>query len=118
MGTEKFDGIFKSIGSFFSILSNPDRIKIIGLLLKKEMDVSEIHSKLRISQSRISQHLKLMKLNSLVDERREGKHVYYHIKDTRVSRVVESALQFQMLGMTTDPETIHLLNELFTHWHI
>ena len=118
MVKEKFDWIFKSVGSFFSILSNPDRIKILGLLLKKEMDVTEIHSELGISQSRISQHLKLMKLNYLVEERREGKHVFYHIKDKRVSRVVESALQFQMLGMTADPETIHLLNELFTHWHI
>jgi len=118
MATENFDRVFKSVSGFFSVLSNPDRIKIIGLLLKKEMDVTEIHSELGISQSRISQHLKLMRLKFLVEERREGKHVYYHIKDSRISRVVESALQFQMLGMTTDPETISLLKELFVHWHI
>lgn len=118
MNREKFNEVFKSVSDFFSLLSNPDRVKIIGLLLKKEMDVNELHETLQISQSRVSQHLKLLKLNSLVEERREGKHVYYHVKDPRVSKVIESVIQFQMLGAVSDSETIALMNELFTLWHV
>lgn len=118
MNNEKFDKVFKSVSDFFSVLSNPDRIKILGLLLKKEMDVTELHQSLKISQSRISQHLKLLKLKHLVKERREGKHVFYHIRDARVSRVVEAAIQFQMVGFTVEPETFTTLNEIFTLWHV
>lgn len=117
MNREKFNVVFKDISSFFGLLSNPDRIKILGLLIKQEHDVHSIQEKLKISQSRVSQHLKLLKLNSLVEERREGKHVYYHVKDPNVSKVVESAIQFHMVSVT-DPETIALFNELFTLWHV
>lgn len=116
MNREKFNTVFKSISGFFGLLSNPDRIKILGLLTREEMDVLALQEKLQISQSRVSQHLKLLKLNNLVEERREGKHVFYHIKDANVTRVVESAIQFQMVSCT-DPETIALFNELFSLWH-
>ncbi len=117
MNREKFNGVFKDISNFFGLLSNSDRIKILGLLIKQELDVHAIQEKLKISQSRVSQHLKLLKLNSLVEERREGKHVYYHVKDPNISKVVESAIQFHMVSVT-DPETIALFNELFTLWHL
>ena len=117
MNRDEFNSIFKSISNFFGLLSNPDRVKILGLLIKQELDVHDLQEKLNISQSRVSQHLKLLKLNNLVEERREGKHVYYHVKDPNVSKVIESAIQFHMLAIT-DPQAINSLNELFTLWHI
>jgi len=117
MNREQFNDVFKSISNFFGLLSNPDRIKILGLLIKQELDVHAIQERLKISQSRVSQHLKLLKLNNLVEERREGKHVYYHVKDPNVSKVVESAIKFHMASVT-DPQTIAKFNELFSMWHI
>lgn len=117
MNREEFNSVFKSISNFFGLLSNPDRVRILGLLIKQEHDVHEIQEKLNISQSRVSQHLKLLKLNNLVEERREGKHVHYHVKDTNVAKVVESAIQFHMVSLT-DPQAINSLNELFSLWHI
>ncbi len=117
MNREKFNDVFKSISSFFGLLSNPDRVKILGLITKQELDVHAIQEKLQISQSRVSQHLKLLKLNNLVEERREGKHVYYHVKDPNVSKVIESAIHFHMVSCT-DPEAIALFNELFILWHV
>ncbi len=117
MNREKFNEVFKSISDFFGLLSNPDRIKILGLITKQELDVLAIQEKLKISQSRVSQHLKLLKLNGLVRERREGKHVYYQVKDKNVTKVVESAIQYHMVSVT-DPETIALFNELFNMWHL
>lgn len=119
MHREKFNNVIKSVSSLFDILSNPDRVRILGLLLNnKELDVNEIHERLNISQSRVSQHLKLLKLNFLVEERREGKHVFYHIKNPAVSRVVETALQFQALTLSAEPELMATVNELIGLWHI
>lgn len=112
MYRDKFDKFFKSSSTLFNILSNSDRIKILSLLIKQEMDVNEIHEKLKISQSRTSQHLKLLKLNNLVEEHREGKHVYYKVKNPNILKVIETALQFQMLTITSEPELLKSLNEL------
>lgn len=117
MNRTEFNSIFKSISEFFGLLSNPDRVKILGLLVRQELDVHSIVEKLHISQSRVSQHLKLMKLNNLVAERREGKHVYYHVKDTNVAKVIESAIKFYMLS-EPDPEVLGCFNKLFNLWHI
>lgn len=118
MQNDKFNNFFKSVSEFFGILSNPDRIRILGLIKQEEMDVNEIHNALGIAQSRVSQHLKLLKLNSLVTERREGKHVFYKVKNKNISKVVETAFQMQMLGFIADPESISVLNELINMWHI
>ena len=117
MNREEFNNIFKSISEFFGVFSNPDRVKILGLLMKQEFDVHHIQEKLNISQSRASQHLKLLKLKNLVEERREGKHVYYHVKDPNVSKVIESAVLFNMLTIK-DQEVKNSLNTLFKLWHI
>ncbi len=117
MNREEFNTIFKSISDFFGILSNPDRVKILGLLISQELDVQAIREKLHISQSRVSQHLKLLKLNSIVEERRAGKHVYYHVKDSNIAKVVESAIQFHMKSIV-EPQTMNLFNELFSLWHV
>lgn len=118
MQRKKFENLFKSVSDFFGILSNPDRVKILGLLINKERDVNEIHDILEISQSRVSQHLKLLKLNSLVQERREGKHIFYSIKNPDVSKVVETAFRVQTAGIVLDPESMATLNELINLWHI
>jgi ArsR family transcriptional regulator len=116
MHREQFNEIFKSLADFFGILSNPDRLKILGILLKKEMDVNEIHNTLLISQSRVSQHLKLLKYHSLVSERREGKHVFYSIKDPSVSSVIEDAFQFYLLGVSIEANSVTKIHELMKLW--
>ncbi|MEI7475731.1 MAG: metalloregulator ArsR/SmtB family transcription factor [bacterium] len=117
MNREQFDNLFKSVSDFFGTLANSDRVRILGLLIQyEELDVNDIHDKLHISQSRVSQHLKLLKLNELVTERREGKHVFYSIKDERISNVLESAFQFQMMKLN-DTEIVMKIQEIITILH-
>lgn len=111
---EGFNKAFKSVASFFDVLSHPDRLKILSMLHKKEMDVNELQQAVNISQSRVSQHLKFLKLYDIVFERRDGRHVYYSLKDQRISKVVESAVQFQMLGFSSDPELITMFKDIIT----
>lgn len=118
MPKEKIDRIIKSVGSFFDALSHPDRIRIIGLLKSQEMDVNQLHDALEISQSRTSQHLKLLKFCGIVDERKEGKHVFYKLKNKKVGKVLETALQAQLVLYSAEPETVHLITDLLSNWHI
>ncbi|MDD3012966.1 MAG: metalloregulator ArsR/SmtB family transcription factor [Candidatus Gastranaerophilales bacterium] len=118
MPKKQINKVINSVGAFFDVLSHPDRIRLIGLLKNKEMDVNEIHEALEISQSRTSQHLKLLKFNSIVVERKEGKHVYYKLKNKNITKVMQTALQFQLLTYSAEPETIQLISDLLITWHI
>jgi DNA-binding transcriptional ArsR family regulator len=118
MPNQQINNVIKAVGDFFDVLSHTDRIKIVGLLKDKEMDVNQIHEALGISQSRTSQHLKLLKYNSIVEERKEGKHVFYKLKNKNITKVMETALQFQLLVHSAEPETVQLLTDLLMNWHL
>jgi DNA-binding transcriptional ArsR family regulator len=118
MPKEQINKVIKSVGDFFEVLSHPDRIRIIDLLKDREMDVNELHEMLEISQSRTSQHLKLLKFNSIVEERKDGKHVYYKLKNKNITKVMQTALQFQLVAFSAEPETVHLISDLLMNWHI
>lgn len=110
--------VIKSVGDLFDVLSHVDRIRIITLLKNKEMDVNELHEALEISQSRTSQHLKLLKFSSIVVERKEGKHVFYKLKNQNISKIMQTALQFQLYACAAEPETVNLITGLLSNWNI
>ncbi len=51
-------------------LGEPTRLKILQLLHERELCVCEIAEALQMSQPRVSQHLKVLRLAGLVDERK------------------------------------------------
>ena len=64
-----YETVFKAIGE-------PTRIKIIRLLSHKPMFVCELEAVLDMSQPRISQHLKILKHASIVEDARTAKEVF------------------------------------------
>jgi ArsR family transcriptional regulator, arsenate/arsenite/antimonite-responsive transcriptional repressor len=61
----------------FHALSNPIRQKILKLLTKKKMCVSDICKNFQITQPSISHHLDILKRAGLVVYQKKGKEVYY-----------------------------------------
>ena len=78
-----------------SIASDQTRMKILFSLLgePEEKCVSEIVVDVNASQSLISHHLKLLKNFDLVATRRDGKKIYYSLKDDHVRQLVSVALE-------------------------
>lgn len=66
----------------FQTLGDATRLRILGLLLTGEVCVCHIHESLRISQPKASRHLAYLRRAGLVDTRREGQWVYYHLADS------------------------------------
>jgi len=63
---------------FFKCLSEPVRLRILFLLLKRgELCVCDLVESLEISQSVVSRHLAYLRNNSVLNSRREGAWVYY-----------------------------------------
>jgi ArsR family transcriptional regulator len=63
----------------FHALSDPLRIKILELLRQQELCVCELSESLRVTQSKLSFHLKTLKEAGLVRARQEGRWIYYSL---------------------------------------
>lgn len=65
-------------------LSDETRLKIIKLLLNGEKCVCEIFPCVKRTQSTVSIQLARLESAGLLESRREGKKVFYRIKDRRI----------------------------------
>lgn len=63
----------------FKTLSDPTRLRIISLLLGKNLCVCELTFILKMSQSRVSHQLRILRDAGLVDDKRDGKWMIYGI---------------------------------------
>ena len=62
---------------FFKALSDETRQRILSILEKREMSVSEIAEALNISQPNASHHLNVLRVTGLVNNKRKGQQIYY-----------------------------------------
>lgn len=80
----------EDVSALLKQLSHPQRLLILCYLVDGEKSVGEIEEACGASQSAVSQFLKTMRLEGLVESRREGKQVYYKISDERVHELMKS----------------------------
>jgi DNA-binding transcriptional ArsR family regulator len=84
----------KELADIFKILAHPDRIRIIEELRPEEKDVNTLVERLDLPGSRVSQHLSLMRAHRIVEERRDGRHHYYHLVQPELADWIIEALAF------------------------
>ena len=93
-------------------LSDPNRVKIIKMLQHKTMCVCEMQSALQISQPAVSKHLKILEDAGLVDFKKDGLWVNYHLSDGSSSPYVASILGNLKHWLENDQELAALLERL------
>jgi len=64
---------------FLKALANPHRLQVLCVLAGDELSVSELNARIPLSQSALSQHLKVLRDDGLVVTRRESQTVYYRV---------------------------------------
>jgi len=70
---------------FFKCLSEPVRLRILFLLLKRgELCVCDLVESLETSQSVVSRHLAYLRNNGVLNSRREGAWVYYTLDESNL----------------------------------
>ena len=63
----------------FKALADSIRLRILGLLLSREMCVCEVMVALDLTQPTASHHLRILENVGLVKDRKEGKWVFYSV---------------------------------------
>lgn len=74
--------------AFLKALAHEGRLMILCHLVSGEKSVTELERLLQLRQSAVSQQLARLRMEGLVDNRREGKTIYYRIADPRAARVL------------------------------
>lgn len=83
----------ENLSSFFKVIGDETRVKIIYALSNEEMCVNNLAETLDMSQSSVSHQLKLLKMEGQVKSRREGKNIYYSLDDEHVVDILDRALK-------------------------
>lgn len=86
--------VAKELAGLLGVLSNPKRIRIIEELRDNELDVSSMQALLGISHAGVSQHLMLLRMHRIVGERRQGRRVFYHLKQPALAVWLTGAMAF------------------------
>ncbi len=84
---------FEEIATFFKIIGDQTRAKILFALDSNEMCVCDIANVLGMSKSSISHQLSILRKNEIVKYRKSGKEVYYTLADHHVNEVFEIGME-------------------------
>jgi len=87
MDVEEIERNIEIAANLLKALSNEKRLLIICALYKGEKSVRELEEIVGLSQSALSQHLARLRLDKLVNTRREAQTIYYSLHD-RATRAV------------------------------
>ena len=75
------DQAVRDLAQVFKLLSDETRLRILLYLAQSgELHVTDLCSKLEQSQPAVSHHLALLRVSSLIESRREGKHNFYSVR--------------------------------------
>ncbi|MCU0370415.1 MAG: metalloregulator ArsR/SmtB family transcription factor [Bacteroidales bacterium] len=71
-------------------MAHPMRIAIIDLLHDgNQMSVTDIYKNLKIEQAAASHHLNILKNKGVLASRRDGKKIFYSIKNQVLTEIVD-----------------------------
>jgi DNA-binding transcriptional ArsR family regulator len=71
----------RKASDFLKALAHESRLLILCLLAEQERSVTELEELLCLSQPTVSQQLARLRLDGIVDTRRDGRTIYYRLAD-------------------------------------
>jgi ArsR family transcriptional regulator len=98
----------------FKGLGDPTRLRIVALLLEKELCVCDLLEVLRLPQSTVSRHLAKLKSSGLVLDRREGKWVHYRLEETPLVKDLRKVLKDNLTRVEPYASDIGRLHNLIS----
>lgn len=87
---EKGDVSVVNATNLLKAMANENRLRILCLLDETELSVSELNSRLALSQSALSQHLAILRREGLVNTRRSSQTIYYSLQGNEARIVVDT----------------------------
>ena len=83
--------ISKKIAAPLSVIASPQRIAILLAIGRGEACVCHLESALGWRQAYISQHLMALRKADILQDRREGRYVYYRLKNAALLDLITAS---------------------------
>ncbi|MFH1077723.1 MAG: autorepressor SdpR family transcription factor [Patescibacteria group bacterium] len=80
--------------SIYKALADPSRRKILDLLKKKDMSVTDIQAHFPFTQASLSHHLDILKRADLVVTERRGQFIHYSLNASVFEEVAQMILSY------------------------
>ena len=97
------DEVYVALAETFRALADRTRAKIVCLLMRREMCVTDLAAVVGVTESAVSQHLRLLRAQGLVRHRRDGQHVFYTLVDEHIEQIVAVGLEHLGHTLQADP---------------
>lgn len=110
--------ISKELASLFSVVSHPHRIRIIEDLGGGERDVQTLALLLGINRSGVSQHLSVLRAHRIALERREGRHVYYRLRQPQLATWLVHGMEFLTSSPQANEELRSAIERVRVLWEV
>jgi len=108
--------VARELSELFKLFSHPDRIRLVEELRTGECDVSTLSERLELPGNRVSQHIGLLRTHRVVEERREARHVYYHLTNPDLAEWITDALGLIDARMKDDSQNRRALTQARRLW--
>ena len=76
------------VASLLKSLAHPKRLLLVCNLLDGEKTVGELEDLCGMGQSQTSQYLKRLELENILSSKREGRFIYYTIKNKKITKLI------------------------------
>jgi ArsR family transcriptional regulator len=83
----------------FKALADPTRLKILECIKDGEKCICEVIPYTGKSQPNVSQHLKVLKIAGLIDERREGTRILLKASNKKIFDVIDSVKKLKSISV-------------------
>jgi DNA-binding transcriptional ArsR family regulator len=85
---EYSDDTVVQLADLFRLIGDPTRLRIVFVCLDEATSVGDIASRLALSPSLVSHHLRLLKAARILRGERRGKQIFYSALDEHISCVI------------------------------
>jgi DNA-binding transcriptional ArsR family regulator len=75
--------LFEEVANYFSLFSEPTRLKILYAVCKGERSVGEIVAEVESTQANVSRQINMLYRAKILARRKEGTQVYYRVDDEK-----------------------------------
>jgi len=108
-------------------LADENRVRTLMFLRNGELCVCQIIEMLKLAPSTVSKHLAILRQAGLIDSRKDGRWIYYHLPEGEVSKTaiaaidwIQSSLEYDKRIQEDDRRLIQVramcLEELCNHY--
>ena len=98
---QPIEHISKQIATPLTAIASPQRIAILLLIGKGEACVCHLEASLGWRQAYISQHLMALRKADILQDRREGRYIFYSLKDASILNLITASAALSGLSADT-----------------